>query len=147
MPGQPRSASLGNNDAVRAGAVSRANDSAEVVRVLHAVEHNQKAVLVVALFQQSVHVGVLLAAGDGNDALVGVGIGGAIELLARQEANLHSASTAVVDEALHPLIMPLTGDANILEAARARLQGLADRMNAVEDDHAPSVYDRNSCQD
>src|ERR1019366_122105 len=105
--GEPGGAALGDNDAIGAGAVGGANESAEIVRVLHAVEDHQKAVLGVPLFQQGVHVGVLLAAGDGDDALVGVGIGGAVELLAGQEADLHAAGPAVVDEALHPLVMPL----------------------------------------
>ena len=143
---QSRGAPLGNDDAVGAGAIGGANERAQVVRVFHAVEHDQEAVLAVALFEQRVHVGVLLAAGDGDDALMGVGVGGAIELLARQEADLHSAGAAVVNQALHPLIMPLARDADVLEAARARLQRLADRMNAVDDDHVSSVYDRKSRQ-
>ena len=36
-----------------------------------------------ALFEQGIDVRVLLAAGDRDDALMGVGVGGAIELLAR----------------------------------------------------------------
>ena len=138
---QPDGAAFGNDDAVGAGAVGGANQRAQVVRVFHAVEHDQEAVLAVALLQQRVHVGILLAAGDGDDALVGVGVGGAVKLLARQEADLHAAGAAVVDQALHPLVMALAGDAHVIKAARARLQRLADRMNAVDDDHVSSVYD------
>ena len=74
--------------------------------------------LAVALLEQRVHVGILLAAGDGDDALVCVGVGGAVELLARQEADLHSAGAAVVNQALHSLIMALARDAHVLKAAR-----------------------------
>ena len=66
---------------------------------------------------------------------MGVGVGGAVELLARQEAHLHAAGAAVVNQALHPLIVPLARNADVFKAARARLQRLADRMNAVDDDH------------
>ena len=87
------------------------------------------------LLQQSVDIGILLAGGNGDNALMGVGVGQSIKLLARQEANLHAAGAAIVDQALHPLVVALARDADILEAARARLQRFADRMNAVDDDH------------
>src|SRR6516162_1753788 len=106
--------------------------------VFNAVEHDQEAMLAVALSQQRVHVGVLLAAGDGDHPLMCIGISRTIKLLARQKTDLHSAGAAVVDEALYPLIMPLAGNAYILEAARARLQGLADRVDTVDDDHVSS---------
>ncbi len=139
--GQSGSTALGNDDAVCARAVGSANQRAQIVRVFDAIEHDQEAVLAVALLQQGVHICVLLAAGDGDDALVRVGVGGAVELLARQEAYLHSAGAAMVNQALHPFVMPLARDADVFEAARARLQRLADRMNAVDDDHVSSVYD------
>ncbi len=114
---------------------ARANQRTQIVRIFHAIEHDQEAVLAVPLLQQRVHVGVLLAGGNGDDALMGVRVGGAVEFLALQKAHLHAAGAAIVDNALHPLIVPLARDADVIEAAPARLQRLADRMNSVDNDH------------
>ena len=95
-------APFGNDDPVRARAIRGANQCAEVVRILDAIEHDEKAMLAVSLLQQRIHVGVLLAAGDRDDTLMSVGIGGAIELLARQKTHLHSAGTAIVDDVAAP---------------------------------------------
>src|SRR5450759_2579790 len=132
---QSGGATLRDDDAVRAGGIGSADERTQVVGIFHAIEHHQETVLTMALLEQGVHVRILLAAGDRNDALMGVGVSGAIELLARQEAHLHTAGATVVNKALHPLVMPLARDADVFEAARARLQRLADRMDAVDDDH------------
>src|ERR1019366_3741317 len=132
---QSSGATLRDDDAVRAGCVGSANERAQVVRIFHAIEHNQETVLTVALLEQGVNVRVLFAAGDRYNALMSVGVGGAIELLARQEAHLHTAGAAVVNQALHPLVMPLACNADVFKAARARFQRLANRMDTVDDDH------------
>jgi hypothetical protein len=87
------------------------------------------------LFQQRVYVSVLLAGGNGDYALVSIGICRAIKLLAREEAHLNATGATIVDEALYTLIVPLARDAHVIEATRARLEGLADRMNAVDYHH------------
>src|ERR1019366_10486593 len=132
---QSSGATLRDDDTIRAGCVGGADQRAQVVWIFHAVEHHQETVLTVTLVEQGVHARVLLAAGDRNDALMSVGVGGAIELLARQKAHLHTAGAAVVNKALHPLVMPLARNTDVFKAARPRLQRLADRMNAVDDDH------------
>ena len=50
--------------------------------------------LAFVLFEQHVDVGVLLAAGDRDDALVSVGVCDPVEFLARKEADLNSAGAA-----------------------------------------------------
>src|ERR1019366_7469659 len=123
---QSGGATLRDDDTVGPGGIGSADERTQVVGIFHAVEHHQEAVLTMALFEQGVHVRVLFAAGDRNDALMGVGVSGAIELLARQEAHLHTTGATVVNKALHPLVMPLARDADVFKAARARFQRFAD---------------------
>lgn len=132
---------LRDDDAIGARSLGRTNESPEIMRIFNSVENDEKTVFAVTLFQERVDVRVLLAAGNRNDALVGIGVGGTIQLLARQKADLHSAGTAVLDQTLHTLIVPFACDANVLKTARARLESLANRMNAVENDHVLLVYD------
>ena len=136
--GKSGGAALGNDDAVGARAIGGANQRAQVMRIFDAVEHNDEAVFAAMLFEQGVDIGVLLARGDRNYALMGVGVGQAIKLLARQEAHLDAAGAAIIDQALHPFVVPLARDANVLEAAGARFQRFANRMNPVENDHVQS---------
>ncbi len=95
------------------------------MRIFDAVEHHEKAVLGLLLFEQHVDVGVCLAAGHGDDALVSVGVGDPVEVFARQEADLHSGSAAVIDNPLHTLVVPLAGNSDVIEGARARLDRFA----------------------
>src|ERR1039458_9750803 len=87
---QSGGATLRDDDTVGAGCIGSADQCAQIVRIFHAVEHHQKTVLTVTLVEQGVHVRVLLAAGYRYDALMSVGVGGAIELFARQKAHLRS---------------------------------------------------------
>jgi hypothetical protein len=95
--GQTDGATLRDNDAVCAGSVGGPDESPEIVRVFNAVEHNDKAVIGLAPFDQHVDIGVLFGARNCDDSLMGVGLGGAIELFASQEPDLDSAGAARVD--------------------------------------------------
>src|SRR5580693_3597143 len=92
---KPGSAAIRNDDAVSARTIGGANERAKIVWILDAVDHNDKAELAVAILQQSIDVGILLAGGNRDDALMHVGVGNAIELLARKEADLHAAGAAI----------------------------------------------------
>ncbi len=116
---QSRGAPLGDDDSVSACAIGGANQRAQVVRIFDPVEHNDEAVLAAMLLQQRVDVGILFSGGDRDDALMGVGVGQAIKLFAWKKAHLHAAGAAIVNQALHPFVMPLARDADVLEAARA----------------------------
>jgi hypothetical protein len=76
-------------------------------------------VIGLAPFDQHIDIGELLGARNCDDSLMGVGLGGAIELLASQEPDLDSAGAARVDKALHALIVALTRNSDIIHAAGA----------------------------
>ena len=133
--GQSSRAAFRDDDPIRARAIGGSNQRSQIMRVFNAVENDQEAVVAMPLLQQRIDVGVLLAAGNGDDALVRVRIGYAVKLFTRQETHRHSTGATIVNEPLHPLIVPLACDADVLEASRARLECFTHRMNAVDNHH------------
>src|ERR1039458_4615260 len=136
--GDAGGAALGNDHAIDAGAVGGADERAKVVRVLDAIEHQQKAVLAVFVLQQLVDAGVFLARGDGHDTLVGIGAGFAVDVFAGDKADGDALGTAVVQDALQTVIGAISRDGHVVKAASAALQCFADGMDAV--DHFAHTY-------
>ena len=94
--GQSGGAAFGNHHRGRAGRVSGADDGAEIVRVLNAVEHHMQPALGGGFFQRGV-------AGRGSvsdDALMRRPGGVAVEMLARLKADRNSAPAAQLNQFL-----------------------------------------------
>ena len=131
-PGYARRAPIGNDGPVHSGAVGRAQQGPQVVRIFHSVQHQQEDVFAAAFGDQIVDAGKRLPRSECHHSLVRVGAGCAVDLLARNKAHRNSLVPAVVDDALHAGIGAVAADGYVVEAALPRLQRLADRMNAVD---------------
>src|SRR5512142_765915 len=106
-----------------------------MVRVLDAIQHHQERVFAMPLLQQRVYIRILLPGGDGYDALMSVGVSGAVQFFAWQKAYLDAAGPAVLDQPLHALIVPLARNPDVVETAPAGLKRFTDRMYSVDDNH------------
>ena len=130
-------ASLGEDDAVDAGAVGYAEESAEILRVFNAVEREKEAAGGGGLAGgEEVFDGEeFLGADEGHDALMGGGFGEEGELLAGVLADADAGLAEGVDELFQAKIVAFAGDQNVIEAAAAGLEGFFDRVHAVENFH------------
>ena len=132
---------LRDHYSIRSSRIGGTDQGTQIVGVLDAIEHYDEAVRSLVMFEQHINIGVLLSAGDRNYSLVSVSLGGAVKLLSRKEAELNSAGATSFDNSLNPLVMTFARYTHIVEAARARLKGLADRMDSKDDNHRLQVYD------
>ena len=136
-----RSATLGNDHAIHPRSIGRADQRAQVVRVLNAIQHQQEAVFTVFMLQQFLHAGVLFAGGDGHDTLVGVGAGFAIKFFARHKTHGDALGAAVIENCLQTVVGAVSRDRNIVKAPPAALQCFANGMDAIDDfTHTYLVY-------
>ena len=88
-------AALGNDDGSGAGGVGGADDGAEIVRIFHAVEHDEHLARC-----DGFEVGVLARGAEGDDALVRGGTGQAVQRGARFEAHRHAGAAREIDDFL-----------------------------------------------
>ena len=114
-------AALGDEDAVDAGCVGGTEERAEVLRVFDAVECEEQARgwIGIRAREQVFEVEEFAGADDGDDALMGGGVGEAGELFFGLEAETDAVLAAGVDDALEALVVTVTGDADVVEAAIA----------------------------
>ena len=131
-------AALGEENAVDTRAIGDAKESAEVLRVFNAVKREKKASAGFAgwIGREKIFEGEeLLRANERDDALVCGGLRGEGELLARFLEDTDACIAALVDEAIETVVVALTGDENVIEAAATGLERFRDRMQAVENFH------------
>lgn len=132
-------ATFGEEDAVDAGAIGDAKKSAEVLRVFNTVQREEETSGGIAgggggleeVFERE----KFLRTDKRNDALVSSGFGGEGELLARPLKDANACVAALGDEAGEAVIMALTGDEDLIEAAATGLESFRNRMQAVENFH------------
>ena len=85
--------------------------------------------------EQVVDVQELPRPDDGHDALVGLRPGQLGELVAGIEAHLDAGVAAGLDQLLQAHILPLAGNANVIEFPRPGAQSLLYRMQAKQNLH------------
>jgi two-component system LytT family response regulator/two-component system response regulator LytT len=132
---------LPDHYSIRSSRIGGTDQGTQIVGILDAIEHYDEAVRSLVMFEQHIDIGVLLGAGDRNYSLVSVSLGCAVKLLSRKEAELNSTGATGFDNSLNSLVMTFARYTHIVEAARARLKGLADRMDSKNDNHRIQVYD------
>jgi hypothetical protein len=135
-------AALGEKDAVDARAIGNAKKSAEVLRVFNAVEREEEASWRFAGGigrEKILEREKLLRTDKRDDALVSGGFRDEGELLARPFKDAKTCVAASCDEADEAVIVALSGDENMIEAAAAGLESFRDRMQAVENFHSFSL--------
>ncbi len=130
---QGSGAALSEDDTIRACTIGGAQERAEILRVFDAVECEQKSGLgsgeQIFEFEQS------LFADDGHYALMTWRFRQFGQVIARFKAQADAGFAADVDDALQALIMPLTGDANVVELTASGAQCLFHRVQAIKNFH------------
>ena len=151
-----RGAAFGEDDAVHSGAVGYAQQRAEVLRVLYAVEGEQQAgraglgrlVIRCGRCGEEVLDGErLLRADEGDDPLVGVGSSELGELLSRFLADADAGRAALGGEALEARVVmrglmrfeTLASQQHVIETAAAGAKSFFHRVDAVENFHEVSL--------
>jgi hypothetical protein len=132
-----RRAALGEDDTVDTGAIGNTKKSAEVLRVFDAIEGEDKARGRAGREgREEIFEGEeFLRADESDDALVSGSFGGEGELFAWFLPNANSGLAALCDEAVEAAVAALASHENVVEAALAGLEGLLDRVQAVENFH------------
>jgi len=113
--------------------VSRADDGAEIVRVLDAVEDDDEAGAV----EDVVEGGALLGRGEGDDALVGEILDQAVEVFAGLEADGHVRLAAEIDDLLEAGPGSTLDHVDAIESL-AGAKGFADGVNTCNKSHGAS---------
>ena len=126
-----------DEDTIDARSVGSTEERAEVLWVFDSVEGEKQARF--GAGQQVFEIEKLASADDGDNALVGRGVGQTGELFARFEAEADIVLTAGIDEALEALVMTFTGDADVVKAAATGAQSLLDGVQAVQNFHPSSI--------
>ena len=132
---------LRDHYSIRSSRIGGTDQGTQIVGILDAIEHYDEAVRSLVMFEQHIDIGVLLGAGDRNYSLVSVSLGCTVKLLSRKKSELNSTGATGFDNSLNSLVMTFARYTHIVEAARARLKGLADRMDSKNDNHCIQVYD------
>ncbi len=131
-----RRAALGEHDAVDPGAVGHAQQSAEVLRVFHAVESQQKASRAGPRRLEEVFDGEkFLRMDERHHALVSGSLGQLRQLLARLLANVEAGLAAEGYQPLQAKIVALASHENLIEAPPAGLDCLLDRVQPIQNFH------------
>jgi DNA-binding transcriptional MerR regulator len=128
--GKPDGAALRNDDGGRAGRVRGANDSAEIVRVLDAIEDDMQS----SAKGGFIEGGVFFSGAESNHALMRGAAGGAIELIAGLESHGNFALAAEIDNFLNSRRSRAPGDHDIVEGAPGP-ESLPDGMDSCERRH------------
>jgi hypothetical protein len=149
--GERGGAALGKDDAVDAGAVGGAKERAQVVGIFYAVEGEEEAfaggacgsVEEVGWLCQEVFEGEEFAlAEEGYDALVGIGLAVAGELVAGFGGDADAFGAGEVEDRVHAGVaagFTLAGYADVVERAGSGAEGLLDGVQAVQNIHCFSV--------
>jgi hypothetical protein len=134
-------AALGEKDAVDARAIGNAKKSAEVLRssTPSSARRRRAGDLRVDRARKILEREKLLRTDKRDDALVSGGFRDEGELLARPFKDAKTCVAASCDEADEAVIVALSGDENMIEAAAAGLESFRDRMQAVENFHSFSL--------
>ena len=155
-------AAFGQDDSINSRAIGGAQERAEVVRVLDAVEGEEEAVGGVNLcavcgciLRNGFRLGFGRRLGcggeevfdgeegaladEGDGPLVGVGAGEAGELVAGFEGEADVGVAAKLGEALQAGVAALAGEQDAVQPARAGADRLLDRVQAVKNFHRTSV--------
>jgi RNA polymerase sigma-70 factor (ECF subfamily) len=139
-----RRAAFGQNHAVHARAIGRAQQSTQVVRVFHTIERQKKALAgrpgrkVQQVFQGE----ELALPQKSHDPLVGIRPGVAAQLIAGLGADANVGRPAQLQHPLQPGIaasFAFAGNADVVNAAGAGAQRLFHRMQTVKNIHPSSV--------
>ena len=133
-------AALGNHHAVRAGRVGRAQDRAQIVRIFHAIEHDDQRIFRALGGDHIFEIVVLFGRRDGDHALMRRVARQFVEFGALQETHVHAESPAIFNQALQADVVALLGHADPLKRPPARLQRLGNGIDAVDVVHEYSVY-------
>ena len=140
---QWRGAAFGKQDAIDACAIGDAKKSAEILGIFNTVEREDQAGWRVVgggrRLEEVLERQKFLRTNKRDDALVGGGIGGEGELLARPFKNANACVAALGDEACEAVVVALSSDQNVIKAAAAGLESFRDRMQAVENFHESSL--------
>ncbi len=136
---QGRGTAFGHDDGIDTGAVSGAEESAEILRVFNAVEGQDEAG-VAGRFEDVFDGQELLGADDGDYALVGGGAGHVGEGVAGLGANADFEFLAEGDDGFEAVVAAFAGYKDVVEAAFAGLEGFFDRVDSVESLHTYLVY-------
>ena len=134
-------AALGEDDAVDTGTVGGAEQGAEVVGVFDSVEGEEEAVSagsgggVEQVFEGEEGA----FAQESDDALVGVGLGVAGELVAGFGVDADAGGAGELEHAIHARVAAVTCDGDVVQPPGTGPESLFHRMQAVENFHASSV--------
>ena len=132
-----RGAAFGEKHAVHSGGIGGAEERAEVLRVFDAVECEQESGLVTG--EQVFKVEKLPRADYRHDSLVAGGLCQTGKLFFGFEAEADAAFAACVDDLLQPLVVPLPGDAYVVELPASGAQSLFNGVQAVQNLHQFSL--------
>ena len=131
---------LSEDNAVDTGSVGNAEESAEILRIFNAVEGEEQAWLRgIGRGEQVFDRELFLRTDESDNALVCRGAGEVGELFARFLANADAGLLAISDQAREAFVVALGGNDDVIEAASAGLEGLGNRVHAVENFHVFSV--------
>jgi hypothetical protein len=130
-------AALGEEDAIDSGAISNAEQSAQVLRIFDAIEGEDETGggACRRRGKQIFDGEEFLRADERDDALVGGSFGSERQLLARLFQDPNANLAALGDEACQTEILALARYQDVVEAPLAGLEGFLDRVQAVENFH------------
>ncbi len=130
-------AALGEEDAIDAGAIGNAEQSAQVLRIFDAIESEDEACggARSRRSKQILDGEKFLRADKRDNALVGGSFGSEGELLARLFQDPNANLAALGDEAGQTEILALAGNQDVVKAPLAGSEGFLDRVQAVENFH------------
>jgi hypothetical protein len=132
-------AALGEDDAIDAGTVGYAKEGAQVLRVLNAIESQNKAggrLGGTGGSLMEVLDGVKLLAADQRDhALMRGGLGHEGQLLTRLLANTDTGLATERDELFEPFVLALASYQNLVKTTPASLDSFLNRMHPIKNFH------------
>ena len=126
---------IGQEDAVGARGIDAADDRPEIARVLDPVEKHEerrraRGLLKLLEAQQA------LVGHDGEDALMPLAVGRAIERLTGFETKGHAPLAGAADDFEDPLVADSLGHDHAFDGARARGEGFENGMNSTDYGHS-----------
>ena len=130
--GHARGASFRDHNAIGARCIGGAQDCAEVVRILHAIEDYDQRVLSALGGDYIFKIVILLRRSDGDHALVRIVAGHLVEFVAEHEAHGNSLPPAFIDDMLQAKVMAFLGDSNPGEGAATSLQRLGNGIDPID---------------
>src|SRR6185312_14654831 len=134
------STALGEDDSVDSGSVGGAEQGAEVLGVLNTVEGQPQAGG--GAGEKVFQIKEFASADDGDDSLMGGSMGETSQFFSRLKAKADGVFAGCVDDFLQALVVPFTGDAQVVELAAAGAESLLNRVQAVQNVHEASLQSR-----